>query len=232
MFAQLSLIAILFSVVFLLLPSMFKGWDVPPPWRWPGWGKIVGLIGVCLCGWICISCAFKLGKRRFSNWRLSRILGPYDVLFMQGSPPQQPFKLRIQQQTRGPASIERMDVSLIYVERIVQVYCDQAPSALVRDHELWSNTKTCAVERPAESTIEISTDFAIPEQTELHRRRNSEQHKKPGAGKTEETLVVTRHFQWRVRIETYLTDGRATKALFCLPTEVTDPATPNTGIGA
>ncbi len=233
--AQLSLVAIVFSVMFFLLPSVFNGWDIPPPWRWPEWGKIVGLLGVCLCGWICISCVTKLGKRRFNNWRLSRILGPYDVRLMQGSPPHQPFKLRIQQQTRGPASIERLDVSLIYVERIVQVYCDQAHPALVRDHQLWSSTKTNAFESPffpADSAIEISTGFAIPDVAELCRRRDGEEDKKPSAGEKEETLVVTRHFQWRVRIETYLTDGHATKALFSLPMEVGDPARSDTGIGA
>jgi hypothetical protein len=230
--AQLSWAAILFLVMFLLLPSVFDGWVFPPPWRWPGWGKIVGWLGVCLCGWICISCAITLGKRRFNNWGIG--LGPYDVWLMQGSPPHQPLKLRIRQQTRRPVSIERLDVTLIYVETIVQVDFDPgAPHyhpALVRDLELWSETKTAFESRffPADGTIEISTEFAIPEVAELHRRRDAEESKKPGGGNVE----TTRHFQWRVRIETYLTNGCSTKALFCLPTIAGDPARSDTGIVA
>jgi hypothetical protein len=229
--AQLSLVAILFSVGFLLLPSVFDDW-VRPPWRWPEWGKIVGLIGVCLCGWICISCVITLGKRRFNNWRLSGGLGPYDVWLMQGSQPHQPLKLRIHQQTRRPVYIERLDVSLVYLETIAQVYLDPAnPTchpASIRDRELWSNTKTSAFESPffpADSKIEISTEFAIPEVAELRRRRDGEEYEKAGEGTTEKT----RYFGWKVRIETYLTDGHATKALFCLPPIAGDPATSDTG---
>jgi hypothetical protein len=223
--AQLSWAAILFSVMFLLLPSVFNGWVFPPPWRWPAWGKIAGLIGVCLCGWICISCVLTLGKRRFGNWRSPGGLGPYDVWLMQESPPHQPLKLRIHQQTRTPVSIERLDVSLMYVETIVQVDFDPgAPHyhpALARDREVWSEKKTAFESRffPADSTIEISTEFAIPEVAELQGQRDAEVSKKPGGGNVE----TTRHFHWRVRIETCLTDGHATKALFCLPTIASDP---------
>jgi len=233
--AQLSWAAILFSVMFLLLPSVFNGWVLPPPWRWPEWGKIIGLIGICLCGWIGLSCVITLGKRRFNNWGPSGGLGPYDVWLMQGSQPHQPIKLRIHQQIRRPVYIVRLDVSLIYVETIVQVDFDRAAPhyhpALIRDRELWSNTKTSGFESPffpADSIMEISTDFAIPDVPELHRRRDAEEYKKPGGGNTE----TTRHFHWRVRIETYLTDGHATKALFCLPTMAGDPARSDTGIVA
>jgi len=232
--AQLSLAAILFSVMFLLFPLVFNDWRLLP-WRWPEWGKIVGLIGVCLCGWICISCVITLGKRRFSNWRHSGGLGPYDVWFMQGSQPHQRLSLRIHQQTRRLVSIERLDVSLICVETIVQVHLDPTDPhfhpALIRDRELWSNTKTSAFENPffpADSIIEISTEFSIPAVAELHRRRDGEEDQKPVGGNTEKT----RHYHWRVRIETYLTDGHATEALFCLPIIAGDPATSDPGIVA
>ena len=219
--------SIFLSACFLLLPTVFNERDALP-WRWPEWGKIVGLIGVCLYGWICISCVITLGKRRFNNWRLG--LGPYSVWLMQGLQPHQPLKLRIHQQTRRPVSIERLDVSLICVETetTLGVDLDNYNSASVRDRELWSNTKTSALESQSFSTdctIETSTEFAIPEVPELHRRRDGDEVK--GSG-----WETTRHFQWRVRIETYLTDGHATKALFCLTKIADDPARPDTGIVA
>src|SRR5579863_2320668 len=81
--AQLSWVAILFSVIFVLLPAIFTGWGTPP-WLWPDWGKIAGLIGVCLWGWMCISCGINLAKRRVSSGRLSGGLGPYAVSMMRG----------------------------------------------------------------------------------------------------------------------------------------------------
>jgi len=228
--AQLSWVAILFSVIFVLLPAIFTGWGTPP-WLWPDWGKIAGLIGVCLWGWMCISCGINLAKRRVSSGRLSGGLGPYAVSMMRGSPPHQRLNFRIQQQAREPANIERLDVSLIFVETIVQVAFDPAAPhfhpALIRDRELWSNTKTSNFKNPsfpAGSIIEVSTEFAIPEYAELHHLRAGEEDKKPAGGHTE----TTREFHWRVRIETCLTDGDATKALFCLPAIAGEPAVSNT----
>jgi protein-S-isoprenylcysteine O-methyltransferase Ste14 len=66
--AQFSLVVIVFFVIFILLPSLFDGWGIPTPWRWPIWGQIVGIIAVCLLGWIFIDSLIELSKRRISNF--------------------------------------------------------------------------------------------------------------------------------------------------------------------
>jgi hypothetical protein len=220
--AQLSFLAIFCTVMFLL--GLFS-----PPWLWPSWGKMAALIGACLCGWIGISCLVKLGHRRFANWRLSGVLGPYEVWTKDSPPMDQTVTVRIQQRARRPILIERLDVSLISLQTIVQVAFDPATPhlhpALVRDRELWSDTKTTSFERaffPADSTIEVTIEFKIPEVGQLRGPLGIEELKKPGVGHTERI----KHHHWRVRIETHLADGRTTKDLFCLPTEFGESTVP------
>jgi len=221
--AQLSLLAILCSVMILL--GLFA-----PPRRWPVWGKIAGLTGVFLCGWIGIASILKLSKRRFKNWRLSGGLRPCDAWLVQGRAPNQPLKLRIRQQTFRRVSVDRLDISLIHVETTAQVYLDPASPnshpAVLRDRELWSHTMTRAIDKssiPADGVIDISIEVALPKEDELQRRQPQE-CPGPGQRKTEEA----RHCQWRLRIETHLADGRAAQALFSLPSEFGRPARPET----
>jgi hypothetical protein len=218
--AVLSSFAIIALVTSLVLPGI---WDdsFPPPWNWPPWGRIVGLMGVCLWGWICTILVITVGKRRFKHWRAA--LGPYEVWLLQGSPPDQALKFTIRQNTRRPVTIERVDVSLVYQETIVQFHVDPAagPSShttLKRDRELWSHTKKSAFKSaffPANRTIEIAIDFPIPDVAGLHRRLDADDHQRPERGNTD--VEETRHFGWRARIQTRLTNGRATEDFFCLP---------------
>jgi hypothetical protein len=181
-------------------------------------------------GWLSASALIELGKRRFNHWRLC--LGPYDVWFMQESRPDQPLKLRIHQRTRGPVSVERVDVSVIYIETIVQFNAGPATgtishATLMRDRELWSSMKTSAFENrffPANSLLEILTEFSVPEAAELQRTRDREESKTSVGGNTEET----RHVHWRVRIDTYRKDGRATTGYFGLPAMTDDRARSDT----
>ena len=121
---------------------------------------------------------------------------------------------------KKPVRIDRVDVSLAYVGRILDfAMSGTTPLYSLHSHRLWTATKTTAFEVqlfPANGMIEVVTGFTTPAEDALRRGRD-EAHECFVQRSKGDTVERERTLLWQVQIDTVLTDGSAVHALFSVP---------------
>ena len=181
-------------------------------WWLRDWPLLVGALCIFLGGvWGGVLCSW-LGRWRHGR-KVRGVFGPCAVWMRRRTSTDQAFAFRAQQVFKKPVHVDRLTVSLAYVERILRfTMVDHAPMYSLRDQQLWSAAKTTAFEGrffPADGMIEVRTEFDIPDEAGLR-----PEHQEAHETETERTL------HWQVRIETFLTDGLAVNALFAVPSQL------------
>jgi hypothetical protein len=190
------------------------------PWDWPLWAIALciflggGVWGGVLLSWL---------GRWLHGRKVRGVFGTCSVWLMRRTSTAQPFTFRAQQVLKKPVQVARLDVSLAYVKRTLQVtVVGLGPAYSLRDHQLWTATKTTEFEGrffPANGVIEVLTEFGIAEEAGLRRERD-ESHEAREHRKEDETVETERTLHWQVRIDTILTDGFAVNALFSVPSGI------------
>jgi hypothetical protein len=115
-FAQL----VMATVYFAVLALSFLSW----PWDWPLWFKALciflgGVWGGVLLSWL---------RRWLHGRKIRGVFGTCSIWSMRRTSTDQPFTFRAQQVLKKPVHVDRLTVSLAYVEPIFSVHNDRSRS--------------------------------------------------------------------------------------------------------